>query len=109
MHYFCINQYKMDFEKKILRRELFWDINVNDIDFERHKQFIIERITLRGNFEEFLSMIRYYEKNVVGTALQSARWLDKKTLSFCAAFFKIPKENFRCYKLGQLNPEHLSY
>lgn len=92
-----------------LRQDLFWDVNANTMDLNDHKQFIIERITLRGRFEEFLNMLKYYGKDEVSSALVSARWLDKKTLSYCANVFNIPKENFRCYKLGQLNPEHWSY
>jgi hypothetical protein len=39
----------------------------------------------------------------------NARWLDKKTLSFCSAIFETDKTEFRCYKLAQLNPGHWDY
>jgi len=42
-----------------LRPSLFWDVNVETIDLQKHRASVIERITLRGRLDEFRAMLRY--------------------------------------------------
>ncbi len=90
-----------------LRPSLFWDVDVKTIDLQKHRISVIERITLRGRWEEFKTMLNFYGKETVKETLLEVRYLDKVTLAFCSTIFEIPKSEFRCYKLAQLNPEHL--
>ena len=92
-----------------LRPSLFWDINVNTVDLEQHKAAVIERITLRGRFEEFKAILQYYGKETVKEVLLNTRYLDKRTLAYCSVIFDVPVTEFRCYKLAQSNPEHWDY
>lgn len=92
-----------------LRKSLFWDVNVESIDLQKHKLSVIERITQRGRLEEFKAMIKFYGKENVKNTLLNVRHLDKVTLAFCSCYFDVPETEFRCYKLAQLNPEHWDY
>lgn len=92
-----------------LRPSLFWDVNIATIDLQKHQMSIIERVTLRGRWHEFLDLLQYYGKETVQQTLLNIRYLDKVTLSFCSTIFDIPITEFRCYKLAQLNPEHWNY
>lgn len=92
-----------------LRPSLFWDVDVQAIDLNQHKASVIERIMLRGRWDEFQAMMQYYGKETVKHAVLNARWLDKVTLAYCSAIFEIPVTEFRCYKLAQSNPEHWNY
>ena len=92
-----------------LRPNLFWDVDVQTIDLQKHKASVIERIVTRGRWEEFKDMLQFYGKPTVKDVVLNARWLDKRTLAFCTAFFKTPETELRCYKLAQLNPEHWDY
>jgi hypothetical protein len=92
-----------------LRPALFWDVDVQTIDLKKHKASVIERIVTRGRWDEFKEMLDFYGKNTVESVVLNARWLDKRTLSFCSAIFQIPETEFRCYKLAQSNPEHWNY
>ncbi|MDX2245186.1 MAG: hypothetical protein SF052_00305 [Bacteroidia bacterium] len=92
-----------------LRPALFWDVKVEDIDLEKHRASVIERITTRGNFEEFRILLQYYGKETVKNTLLNTRYLDKVTLFFCSTIFDSPITEFRCYKLAQSNPEHWIY
>lgn len=96
----------MDFT---LRPNLFWDVDVQTIDLQKHKASVIERIVTRGRWTEFLEMLHFYGKPTVKEVLLNTRWLDKRTLAFCSAIFNTPISEFRCYKLAQLNPEHWNY
>ena len=92
-----------------LRSSLFWDVDVQTIDLDKHKASVIERIVTRGRWEEFKAMLRYYGSPTVEEVLLNARWLDKRTLAFCSAIFEVAKTEFRCYKLAQLNPGHWDF
>ena len=92
-----------------LRPSLFWDMDVQTIDLETHKSIVIERILMRGRWEEAREMLAFYGKKVVQQVVLEARYLDKYTLAFCSAIFNIPKTEFRCYKLAQLNPQHWDF
>ena len=92
-----------------LRQSLFWDTNVKTMDLQQHKASIIERVLMRGSWEEYHEMMSFYGKNTVREVVLNARYLDKRTLAFCAAIFNIPKTEFRCYKLALLNPPHWDF
>ena len=92
-----------------LRPSLFWDVNVEEVDLKKHRASVIERISTRGRLDEFRAMVNFYGRETVNTALLNARYLDKRTVSYCSLIFDVPITEFRCYKLAQLNPEHWNY
>lgn len=50
---------------KLLRSVLFWDTDINSIDWEKNKTSVIRRIFERGNDHEIPEIIRFYgEKEV---------------------------------------------
>ena len=92
-----------------LRPALFWDVNVEAVDLEKHRASVIERIATRGRLDEFRAMLKFYGRATVKSNLLNARYLDKRTLAYCSLIFDVPITEFRCYKLAQLNPEHWNY
>ena len=92
-----------------LRASLFWDVDVQTIDLQKHKASVVERIVTRGRWDEFQALLQYNGKPAVREVLLNARWLDKRTLAFCSAIFETPETEFRCYKLAQLTPGHWDY
>lgn len=46
----------------ILRKTLFWDTDINRIDWERQVKAVIERVFERGNDEEKEEVTRFYGK-----------------------------------------------
>ncbi|UFH31651.1 plasmid maintenance system antidote protein [Chryseobacterium sp. C-71] len=55
----------------ILRRSLFWDTDINKIDWNRQHKAVINRIFERGNDDEKNETIRFYGKRKVENALKS--------------------------------------
>jgi len=55
----------------LFRRSLFWDTDINKIDWNRQYRAVINRIFERGNDEEKNEAIRFYGKRKVESALQS--------------------------------------
>ncbi len=92
-----------------LSKELFWDIDLEKLDFQVHKSQIIPRVFMKGKMDDILQVLRYYEKNVIKNVLLNTRYLDKKTLALAAVYFDTDKKEFRCYKLSQSTPQLWPY
>ena len=101
-------------KKKLIKIEdfspsLFWDIDKSQLDFEKHRRFIIERTLTHGTLSDWFILKTLYGKKVIKAESMQIRYLDKLTLSFCAAYFKESIQNFRCYILKQSNQAHWDY
>lgn len=80
---------------------LFWDIDLHDLDPQRHQKFIIERILNRGEIEDFKWAVQFYGEETVKNVLIKSRKLDAKSLNFWCHYFNIdPKQ---CTKKSSTN------
>lgn len=61
----------------ILRKVLFWDTDINKIDWERQKKAVIQRVWERGTEEERDEILRYYGLDVVNAVLMDIEVLEK--------------------------------
>ena len=73
-----IQQKKPDLNR--IRRVLFWDTDIDNIDWEQHKIAVIKRIFERGNTDEINEIVRFYGP----TTIQNV--LDKFPGSFLPSF-----------------------
>lgn len=55
----------------ILRKSLFWDTNINEIDWNKHYKSVINRVFERGNEKEKKEIERFYGKRKTEIALNS--------------------------------------
>ena len=92
-----------------LPRHLFWDIDLNTLDYNYHAQFIINRVIERGSIENWKTIKNYYGLEMVKEEILNMRSLHPKTLAFFSTYFKIKKTNFRCYTTKQLSQKHWIY
>jgi hypothetical protein len=81
-----------------LRPGLFWDVDLNRLGSEQHRNFIIERVAERGNLEEMRLVWNHYGPARIEQALLAARGLTPKTVAFFANQFNKPPESFRSYR-----------
>jgi hypothetical protein len=94
----------MNFSKK-----LFWDVDPESIDQDKHARFVIERVLSRGTMSDFLELQRTYSKERIRQELPLCRSLDPKTVSFCSVFYGLNKEDFKCYTTKLSNQKHWIY
>ncbi len=90
----------------IIRKELFWDINFDNLDPLRHRRLIIERVLSFGNLQEFRTIMKYYGREIVRDEIKKVGYLDPKTFQFAVSFLKIPKKEMKCYILKQSRLQH---
>lgn len=82
-----------------LSTSIFWDIDINSLDYEKHARFIISRVLMRGTYEDWNEIKKYYGIERIKNEIVNVRYLDKLTLNFCCIYFDIPIEKFRCYNI----------
>lgn len=90
-------------------KELFWDVDPESIDQDKHARFVIGRVLSRGMMSDFLELQRTYSKERIRRELPLCRSLDPKTVSFCSVYFGLKKENFKCYATKLSNQKHWIY
>ena len=95
--------------KPIFNKRIFWDVNFEQIDYDAKANFVIERVFERGDVEDIRQCRRYYSEEQIKNALLNTKFLPLHTIHFASAIIGEPIENFRCYKLRQLNPELFPY
>ncbi len=80
----------------LYRKALFWDVDPGSLDVEAHSRFIIERVVARGNMQDWLMLKKLYGKKRIKAEVLQIRCMDKKTISFLSAYFRVEKSDFRC-------------
>lgn len=91
--------------KPNISKVAFWDVNFDEIDFEKNARDIIGRVLMNGKLSDWVEIQRYYETNKIKEEIVQMRFLTDITLNFCSIYYEIPKEEFRCYKLKQSIPK----
>lgn len=73
-----------------LDKSLFWDVNPDVLDWQKNKQFIIERTLQRGLTKEVETIFSTYTFSEIKEALLNSKTLDKKTANYFCIKFNIP-------------------
>jgi len=84
---------KVKSNKKIAtinNKSLFWDVDVSQLDPERHADFIIIRVLDRGRPEDFDWILKKYGEEKIKNALKRKFYqLSKKSAQFWLKRFKL--------------------
>lgn len=96
-------------EKPVFHKRIFWDVDFENLDYDKKANFIIERVFERGDVPDIRNCRRYHGDDKVTTALLNAKFLPETRMYLAAAVIDRPLEDFRCYKLRQSNPELFPY
>ena len=94
-----------DIKLEHFSKHLFWDVNINELDFQKNKKMIIHRVLDYGLIDDWWIIKKYYGIVQIAEIAVTIKDLDKKSASFIAAITKIPKEKFLCYSTRQSTPE----
>jgi len=93
----------------LLSKHLFWDTPLENINPERSKKFIIQRVLEYGLMKDWLLIVEWYGLEKIGRVATQFRSLDPKALSFLVNITGIPINNFRCYTTKQSTRAHWDY
>ena len=72
------------------KQELFWDVNLAQMDKNAHKPFIVKRILQFGDMDDLCWALTFYGYDAVRNIfLVSADKLDNKSRNFWSFFFHV--------------------
>lgn len=106
LNHLCVMKKK---SKPKFHKRIFWDVVFENIDYDARANFVIERVFERGDVEDIRNCRRYYGDEKVTEALLNAKFLPEVTMYLASAVIDKPLNEFRCYKLRQLNPTLFPY
>ena len=92
-----------------LNKAYFWDVDIAQIDNEKSKRLIIERVINYGNLYEIKLIIDFYGIKEISSILCKLNYIDPKTLNFISLLFHVPKTKFKCYTRKQLTNQPWNY
>lgn len=90
--------------KPAFQKKIFWDVDFDKLDIDEKANFVIPRVFERGDIEDIRYCRRYYGDVKITNVLLNVSYLPEKTMYLAAAIIDKKIEEFRCYKLRQLNP-----
>jgi hypothetical protein len=73
------------------KQHLFWDVNLKEIDLQKSRRFIIERILSRGDLEDLKWASDFYGKELIKNVLINNKSLDAKSQNFWCLYFNVDK------------------
>ena len=79
-------------QASIINKRLFWDVDIEKMDIEKSRDFIIERVLNRGGMSDVKTLFKIYGDEKIIEAIKKSKNLDKVTHNFCSNYFDIPKE-----------------
>lgn len=89
-----------------LSKVLFWDTDMEQLDWERHAKYVIERVIQRGTWSDFKTILEYYGRGKIIDVVKNLKYLDMRSMHFCSVYFKIPLTDLRCYNIRQSRKLH---
>jgi len=78
---------------------LFWDVDPQEVDFDRNRRWFVVRVLEYGLIEDWKSLLKLYSLEEIVMAAQTARTLEPKAFSFICFVSRSPKESFRCFTM----------
>ncbi len=95
--------------KPLFDKRIFWDVNFEQLDYEKYANWVIERVFERGDVEDIRQCRRHYGDEKIKVVLLNAKFIPLNRLYLAAAVIDEPIQKFRCYTLRQLNPTLYPY
>ncbi len=81
-------------------KTFLWDVDISEIDIEKNKNYVIERILEYGDIPEVEWLFSNFRKDDIVKVLKKSKRLSAKTGNYFCKVLKLnePKENFECLK-----------
>lgn len=85
---------------------LFWDVDVNTLDLEKHKKWLVKRVLDYGLMKDWQLLHILIGLDEITKCAIEVRDLSEKSMHFIARISNIPINKFLCYTLKQSTPKH---
>lgn len=100
-----LSEYKKHPDAK-LKPRLFWDIDLNKLDFRKAKHFVVERVVEHGGLEDWWAMLNMYGKDAVQQEIKNIPMLTDRNIKFVSGIFGIPVNEMKSYQNKLAGKKH---
>jgi len=87
--------------KSQFSENLFWDINLRDLDLEQHEAYVLGRVLEFGKLSDWKLIRNYYGLEGIKRIGLELRIMSPQALSFLSLITHTPENQFRCYTMLQ--------
>lgn len=77
---------------------LFWDTVPQNLDTEKHKTCIIERVLEFGDEDAYRWLFVTYSDEEIAAVVRTSRRISPRTAGMMANFYGIPREEIACLR-----------
>jgi len=96
-------------EEPQFNRRIFWDVNFDQLDYDRKAAFVIERVFERGDVPDIRNCRRYYGDERIREVLTKAKWLSLQTIYLACAVLDNELTDYRAYENALSTVRNQSY
>lgn len=90
-----------------IAENLFWDVDVSNLDFTKHATLIVQRVIERGNYKELKIIKQFYSPEQLAEIIKNISGFHPIDISFVHYHFKIPLNQLKCYTKKPLTRHYL--
>ena len=83
---------------------IFWDMELGTLDYEKNAPLIIQRVLEYGDIKDWCAIRKHYGLERIVSISQEFRTLDPIAVAWLCCLSNAKEEDFRCYRIAQLNP-----
>ena len=91
-------------DRLYLSRELFWDVDFETIDYDKHRVWVIGRALNSGRLDEIIRVFEYYGMKEVKRCIVQTTELWKTQEIFWSEILQIPREKFLSFQSREACP-----
>ena len=86
-----VKLYVLKNNTKSLDLGLFWDVDKNDIDYDKHGKFVVKRVLAFGSKSDFDWVKTRYGLSFIKDVVENTEFFSKKTQNFWRTIFNLDK------------------
>lgn len=87
-----------------ISKKAFWDIQFDELDYEKSSLFVMEKVFNYGTWNDQLAIMKFYGLPRIRQEIIHTAYVRKPVLSFLCTILHLQKTDFSCYNKMQLNP-----
>ncbi len=92
-----------------ISKTAFWDVNFEEIDFEKNYVFVVDKVFNYGKFNDQLELIRFYGVENIKKMMVQVPYFRKEVFAFICSYFQLNPAEFKCYLRRQSSQTHWEF
>jgi hypothetical protein len=99
----------MEKSRPNISKTAFWDVNFEEIDFEKNYVFVVDKVFNYGKFNDQLELIRFYGVENIKKMMVQVPYFRKEVFAFICSYFQLNPAEFKCYLRRQSSHTHWEF